>query len=150
MNTLTAHVCLVGEFPKESQLLFQKWMYPIRNKVNFNPESLNQPLSGIFTVREGEDPIAFVAVNPVPGGYELGELCHKEGLSKRKVSLALWRIFESLLETMRATKAHTCTVNVNCSDEAKALMRRGWQKLAYTEETNTYRLRFSLPSGGVN
>jgi hypothetical protein len=143
MRAVTAELCPIGFLPKESQWKYSDWMFRMKDKVGFNMDSLRHHTACMLTVKWDGEPIAFVALTkPKEGELQLGELCHEPGISKRVLSLGLSRIFELVKKVMRDTKATECYFNCNDAGEVAAVCKRGWEKVAYTAETNTTLLRF--------
>jgi hypothetical protein len=138
VEKITAEILRQEDLTEQDAEKFCEWVYAMRDKNNFDPGVMWYPRTIMCRAQAGEEPIAYVPLQPVLM-YE--SLAAKPGVSSRQLAMALWKISEAVDKAARVTSFCEAFLITSDENEATVASLHGWKIIMHDPERKTWLLK---------
>jgi hypothetical protein len=138
MQKITADVMPLCDVPEADAKKFTEWVWNVKDKVCFDPDTLSYPRSCMTRAQNGEETLMMIPLQPV---LMFESMTRKPGLTDRQSAMCLFKIGEVVEEAMQDSGHKEAYFLTNDAQEAETCSRHGWTKALYDPEKKTWLMK---------
>lgn len=138
MQKITSSIMPLYAVPEADAKKFIEWVWDVRQKVQFDYETLTYPRSCMTRAQNEEETLMLIPLQPV---LMFESMTRKPNLSDRQSALCLYRIGQEVERVAKDTGHREAYFLTNDAREADTCSHHGWTKALYDPEKKTWLMK---------